>query len=177
MYSAPSRRRTQNSKGDKLNLVPILDSVFILIFFLLLSAQFIKIYEINSNVPIVSSQPPPPLKKPPLSLTLEITEKKMILLSGQPLSAMKEFAVDEEGNFPVDELHELLIDVKKKNKEEKTIIIEPSNEVTYEHIVKIMDAVRTFKKTDESVYGKDKDGVDIVLENLFEDIIFGNITS
>jgi hypothetical protein len=37
-------------KPEKLNLVPILDSVFIFIFFLLMSAQFVDVYEIGSSV-------------------------------------------------------------------------------------------------------------------------------
>ncbi|MCB9094429.1 MAG: biopolymer transporter ExbD [Halobacteriovoraceae bacterium] len=176
MYRLPSRRRTQPDKSRKLNLVPILDSVFILIFFLLVSANFLKIFEINSNVPIVSSSPPPPSKKPPLSLTLEITPNNLVLKSGSNQRVMKSFAKTEAG-YPVDELHSFLIGVKKDNSSEKTIIFEPEYEVDYESLVKIMDAVRLLKKTDDAIYTKGDDGVDTRLEMLFEDIIFGNITS
>ena len=52
-YKLPSRRR-RAKKGDGINLTPILDAVFIFIFFLILSAQFIKTFEINSDIPLVS---------------------------------------------------------------------------------------------------------------------------
>ena len=39
-------------KPEKLNLVPILDSVFIFIFFLLMSAQFVDVFEIGSSLPM-----------------------------------------------------------------------------------------------------------------------------
>ena len=63
-YRTPTSRRTKKKKQG-LNLIPILDAIFILIFFLLMSAQFVKIYEIGSDVPIVSDQEPPKDKKKP----------------------------------------------------------------------------------------------------------------
>ena len=41
------------NRKTKPNLIPIMDAVFIFIFFLLMSAQFIDIYEINSDAPAV----------------------------------------------------------------------------------------------------------------------------
>ena len=58
MYRVPSRRKTKKQMA-KPNLIPILDAVFIFIFFLLMSANFIKIFEISSDVPIVSTVEPP----------------------------------------------------------------------------------------------------------------------
>ncbi len=178
MYHLPSRRK-KKKKTDKLNLVPILDSVFILIFFLLLSAQFIKIFEINSNVPIVSPAEPPPSKKnkEPLSLTVEISKDAIILLTGSNQSELKKFLANPEGEFPLVDYHTFLIDLKKKHIDEKTVIFEPSEEVEYEQIVKVMDATRLLDKTDETIYKKDEIGNDVPLEFLFDDIIFGNITS
>ena len=57
MLRAPSRRK-RKEPVKRLNLIPILDAVFIFIFFLLMSANFIKIYEVQSDVPIVSTTPP-----------------------------------------------------------------------------------------------------------------------
>ena len=54
----PSSRR-KKKPDEKLNLVPIMDSVFIFIFFLLMSAQFIHVMEIGSPVPILSAAEPP----------------------------------------------------------------------------------------------------------------------
>ncbi len=177
MYHTPSRR-IKKKKNDRLNLVPILDSVFILIFFLLLSAQFIRIFEISSNVPIVSpADPPPPKNKEPLNLTVEIAKDSIKLLTGNNQVEVKKFEADLEGNFPLEEYHAFLIDLKKKNIDEKTVIFEPSEDVAYEKIVEIMDATRLLEKTDETLYKFDKVEGDVPLEFLFDDIIFGNITS
>jgi biopolymer transport protein ExbD len=45
MLKIPTSRKRKKPE-EKLNLVPIMDSVFIFIFFLLMSASFLKIYEI-----------------------------------------------------------------------------------------------------------------------------------
>jgi biopolymer transport protein ExbD len=179
MYTTPSGRRKSKFIEKKLNLVPILDSVFILIFFLLLSASFLKIYEINSNVPIISSAPPPKNKKPPLALTLEIKLKKLIVLTGEaPQTVIKTFDWEEQKEtFPLEEIHSFIIDLKKKHPDDFTAILEPDLEVNFDNIVKIMDAIRLVKKTDDTIWKKDKDGVDTKVETLFDDIIFGNITS
>ncbi len=175
----PSGRRKGKNESKRLNLVPILDSVFILIFFLLLSASFLKIYEINSNVPIISSTPPPPSKKKPLALTMEISPQRLVIKTGEaPQRTIKSFSFnEEEDSFPYEELHSFMLDLKKRHVSEKTIILEPNTEVEYEVIVKIMDAVRMVRKTDDAIFEKDKDGVDVKVEALFDDIIFGNITS
>ena len=48
MIRAPSGRKNKK-KVKPLNLIPILDSVFIFIFFLLMSANFVEFFEIQSN--------------------------------------------------------------------------------------------------------------------------------
>lgn len=179
MYSMPSSRRKGKNESKRLNLVPILDSVFILIFFLLLSASFLKIYEINSNVPIISSTPPPPSKKKPLGLTMIVTPQSIVIKTGDaPGRTIKTFGFNTvEDSFPYEELHSFMLELKKSNKDEKTIILEPNQEVDYDTIVKIMDSVRMIRKTDDAIFTKDKDGIDTKVEVLFDDIIFGNITS
>ena len=74
MLRKPSRKNYKY-EFKRPNLIPILDAVFIFIFFLLLSANFLQVYEINSNVPTVSSSPPPKNQKP-INLGIKIYEKK-----------------------------------------------------------------------------------------------------
>lgn len=175
-YRLPTKRR--NKKGDeKLNLIPILDAVFIFIFFLLMSAQFIKIYEIASDVPIVSSSPPPQDDKKPLALTLEITNSGFTLLAGIPAKTLKSIKKTTEGEYDLISLHDYLLEIKKRNKSEKAIVLEPKINLTYEEIVKIMDAVRLIKNTDDAIYEQDKDGLDVKIKELFSKIIFGNLLS
>lgn len=177
VYRVPSRRkhRTQ-AKGP--NLIPILDAVFIFIFFLLMSASFIKIYEIPSDVPIVSESSPPTSNKKPLALTLIFEKDGLILKRGVPAKTIGTFGKDQNGDYDLLSLRTRLIRIKKSFLSERTIIFEPRIDVNYEKLIQVMDAVRMFRKTDEALFIKDKkDGVDTKVRQLFSNIVFGNIQS
>ena len=175
MLRKPSRRNYKY-KFQRPNLIPVLDAVFIFIFFLLLSANFMSLFEINSNVPIVSSSPPPKKKKKPLNLTLKIYKNKMKVLTGIPLRTVKSIK-NINNKYDLTTLHDLLISIKRKNIREKTIILEPLTNVEYEVLVMIMDSVRILQNTDPSLFIKDKDNQDRKVFSLFDDIVFGNIKS
>jgi biopolymer transport protein ExbD len=175
-YKKPTRRK-KNKEDQGLNLVPILDAVFILIFFLLMSAQFVKIYEIGSDVPIISNSEPPKDKKKPLALTVEITKNGFSISTGVPAKRIKRIGKNQNGDYDLLTLHEFLVDLKKTNLSEEVIVIEPIVDLTYEEIVKIMDEVRVLKKTDDALFKKDKDGLDVQLKTLFSKIMFGNLMS
>ena len=70
-----------------------------------------------------------------------------------------------------------LVELKKNNVEEETVVLEPLVDLSYEEIVKIMDTVRKIEKTDESIYRKDKIDGDVLIKTLFSKIMFGNIMS
>lgn len=176
MLRVPTSRKRRKEE-TKLNLVPIMDSVFIFIFFLLMSASFLKIYEIGSPIPIVSDSEPPKDKKVPLALTLTAEDNNLILSRGVPSRQIKSFARQGDGQFNYEELHMTLVDIKKDNVDENSIIFEPVGDLTYEEIVKIMDAVRELRKTDEAIFKTGKDGVDEKIKELFDKIIFSNLMS
>lgn len=176
MYQAPSRRKSRKDIS-KPNLTPILDAVFIFIFFLLMSANFIKLFEISSDVPLLSSQPPPRNQKPPLALTLKITEQGLRFYSGVPARHMKSFGQDDEGQYPFEEIREFLMEIKKKHPKENSIVFEPEIDLEYLKLVEIMDAVRMLNDIDEAIYYRDKDDMDVRAKDLFGNIIFGNIQS
>jgi biopolymer transport protein ExbD len=176
MLKVPTSRKRKKPE-EKLNLVPIMDSVFIFIFFLLMSASFLKIYEIGSPIPIISESEPPKEKKDPLALTMKIDTDTVTLLSGVPSRPFKSFARQTAGEFNYEEIHSSLIELKMKHLDEDSIIFEPVGDLTYEEIVKIMDAVRVFNKTDEAVFKTNKDGIDEKVKNLFDKIIFSNLMS
>ena len=173
MLRKPSRKNFKY-KFQRPNLIPILDAVFIFIFFLLFSADFVNLFEINSNVPIVSSSPPS--KKIPLNLTLRITPSSLTLKTGLSGRVVKRIRKNSNG-YDLNNLHQTLIGIKKRNINERTIIFEPTNSVDYETIVKIMDEVILLRRTDEALYKKDSSGTDVRVKALFDDIIFGNIQS
>lgn len=172
----PSSRRKRRPE-QKINLVPIMDAVFIFIFFLLMSAQFLQVMEIGSPVPIISNETPPQEDKNPLVLQLLIQEAELVLTKGMNKQIVGRYGRRVDGSYELDELHQKLIELKKTKIEEETIIFQPEWDLAYEDIVKIMDSVRVLKKTDEALFRKDKDGLDIKVQSLFSKIIFGNLMS
>jgi biopolymer transport protein ExbD len=176
MLKVPSSRKRKKPE-EKLNLIPIMDSIFIFIFFLLMSATFLKINEVGSDVPIISDSEPPKNDKDPLALTLVIETNEIILSQGIPSRPVQKFQRQADGLFNYEELHSVLIGIKKEHVKENSIIFEPVGDLTYEEIVKIMDAVRKMNKTDEAIYMPNKEGVDEKLKELFSKIVFSNLMS
>jgi biopolymer transport protein ExbD len=176
MLRVPTSRKRKRPE-EKLNLVPIMDSVFIFIFFLLMSASFLKIYEIGSPIPIISESEPPKQDKEPLALAMTLETDEIILLKGVPQREIKRFKRLPDGTFDYEAIHSALIEIKKQNVDEDSIIFEPIGELTYEEIVKVMDAVRMIKKTDDTIMKPNKEGIDEPLKGLFDKIIFSNLMS
>ena len=177
MLRTPSGRRERRRRGEKLNLVPMLDSVFIFIFFLLMSASFLNLFEISSDVPIVSNTPPPKKTKPPLALTVIIERDSILVATGVPSSVRKKFNKNVRGDYDLAAFKNYLVLLKKRYKKEDMAILEPRINLKYETLIKIMDTIRTMENVDEDIFYIDKQGVSRKLENLFSKIIFGNIFS
>ncbi len=174
MYRMPSKRRKVSSDAVPLNMVAMVDAMFNILFFILITSVFVSILQIPSPLATVSEKDPP-LDKVPLALTLEINEKKILVKGGVPSKVIETFE-KAETDYPWEAVHLYLIELKKKHPLENTAILEPDKAVAYKDIVKLMDAIRVLQRNEEALYGTDKDGVPVRLEFLFESLIFGNIT-
>ncbi len=141
-----------------------------------MSANFNKVFEVQSDVPIVAVKPPKN-KKNPLALTIKVKGTGFELFKGVPSHFMGKIKKTETGEYDMEELHVYLVNLKKKHAEERDIVLEPVVDIDYEVIVKIMDSVRLYRNTDEEVWIKDKDGIDVKAKYLFDKIVFGNIRS
>ncbi|HXH30095.1 MAG TPA: biopolymer transporter ExbD [Bacteriovoracaceae bacterium] len=142
-------------KPEKLNLVPILDSVFIFIFFLLMSAQFVDVYEIGSSVPMLKESKDKPDEKDPLNLTLQVDkDKKIVVTTGLKSPRSRTFASTQ---YP--ELKTYLRELKEKNPKENTMILRADPKVPFQALITVID------NTQENKDSKKK---------LFEQIVFDN---
>ncbi len=176
MYRLPSHRRRAAEEHPGINLVPMVDSIFNVIFFLLMTTTFISIFEIKSPIPFVSSEKVNE-EKDKLNLLIEIKSAEIILKDAASDSVLKTFPKDlSNPEQALSSLHQHLVGIKKESPKEDTIIINPDAVIDYEYIVKVMDSVRELEKTDESIYFKDEQGVSVKSETLFSNIIFGNLT-
>lgn len=126
----------KKKKVARLNLIPILDAIFIFIFFLLMSAQFLDIYEIGTDAPI-SASIDEDSKKKPLNLTIEINKNSIILKTGLNGDIKKQLKHDQ-----LEDLNIFLSDLKGEHPEENSAIIKPNASVDYELIVKVIDNIK-----------------------------------
>jgi biopolymer transport protein ExbD len=164
MYRIPSARRRKKA-DEKLNLVPILDCVFILIFFLLFSAEFIKVYEIGSDLPIVTEAPQPPKDKDqdkePLNLTLVIRPNEVIFKSGDEKVLQKySYPFASKETYP--QIADFISKLKADYPSENWIIVEPHADLPYDELVMILDRVRFKIENNEKI-------------PLFNQLVFGNV--
>lgn len=141
------RQRHEMKKVEKLNLIPIMDAVFIFIFFLLMSAQFVKVHEIGSSVPMVREVKQDKLDKDPLNLVLEIHTDKVIVRKGKN--------GDEVGRFNDDQWDKLrltLKDLKAKHPTEKVAQIRPQEKVKFDRLIKVIDHAKEEPTTKTKIF-------------------------
>ncbi len=137
-------------KPEKINLVPILDAVFIFIFFLLMSAQFVDVYEIGSKLPMTKEADRDETKDP-LNLTVEVKKEEIIIKTGLRTVTTKKFSWEDEAL-----INSYLVDLKKKYQEENTVIVKADKKVSFQELVKAIDLTQSEN------------------EKLFEQIVFDN---
>lgn len=160
-------QRRRIKKMPKLNLIPILDAIFIFIFFLLMSAQFLDIYEIGSDAPITTSVEQPKPDKEPLNLTLEIKKDKIVVKTGLDGNVYKSISESE-----LSKLNDILIELKNQNPKENSAILKPVSNYEYHKIVKIIDATREVIKPNVYVTSVDDNNRKYASRVLFDKIIF-----
>jgi biopolymer transport protein ExbD len=148
------RVRYQAKKMERLNLIPIMDAVFIFIFFLLMSAQFINIFDISTNLPMIKDTSENPNKDEPLDLNIELMMDKIVVKTGKQQKVKAEF-----GNTQAewDQFRALMVDLKKKFPKENVVTIDSQKTVPFQRLVKTIDHTQ-----------KNKEGT----IKLFEQVVF-----
>jgi biopolymer transport protein ExbD len=141
-------------KPEKLNLVPILDSVFIFIFFLLMSAQFVDVYEIGSSVPMTKEAKDEKQEKDPLNLTLEVTKNQIVVKTGLRSPRSRTFASEQ-----TKEMKEYLVELKRQHPKENTMILKADPKISFQNLVTVIDNTQNPKE---------------MKNPLFEQIVFDN---
>lgn len=148
------KQKYKMKKPEKLNLVPILDSVFIFIFFLLMSAQFVEVYEIGSAVPMTKEAKDEKIEKDPLNLTVEVTKDQIIVKTGLRQPQSRSFASTAESD-----VKEYLTKLKAQYPKENTMVLKADPKISFQRLVTVIDTTQT---------GTDKKS------KLFEQIVFDN---
>jgi len=79
------RKRKQQEDGDKaeIDLTPMLDVVFIMLIFFIVTASFVKEKTINVNVPEDSNAPPPPPSDDNSTILIMVDEQDDVYIDGR----------------------------------------------------------------------------------------------
>ena len=161
-------RSREEQKMERLNLVPIMDAVFIFIFFLLFSAQFIKIYQLETQAPIISTIPSDKkFDKEPLSLKVKDTPRQTDDFTG--VISKNEFSLylDEENSLNT--LSQKLLELRKGHPDDDEAIVAPDISVTYKDIIQVIEAVQ--KIPDGAELTIEKDGKMKSLKKIFSNVV------
>ena len=140
-----ARRQARNHgryRGrNDLNIVPMLDVMVILVFFLIFTAVFSKTSVLELSLPAPSSDAPP--LPPQLELEI-IVRSNSIEIADRGSAPLRKIRAGTAGH-DLAGLTEYLKIVKAKfpEKTDATVLLEP--EVSYDTMVQVMDAVRTFE--------------------------------
>ncbi len=129
-------------KITHLNIVSLIDVFAVLVFFLLVSSSIsaARLNIISLNLPSPDQAAPPPEQdKVPLQLTIEMRSNGLtVFASGKPL---RHFA-STSGDYDIDALSELLVQVKRTAPEEKSVTLLFEPEIPYDNVIQVMDATR-----------------------------------
>lgn len=130
-------------KPEKLNLVPIMDAIFIFIFFLLSSAQLVDVYEINISTPI---------KKEIINQSDDRNFNLVVIPNEESLEiefGLKEITKKKFKYLQRGEIIAFLMDLKKSNPTENTIRIRTSPEVKFKKAIEAIDLTQDPKLTNK----------------------------
>jgi biopolymer transport protein ExbD len=131
-----------HSGRDDLNIVPMIDMMVILVFFLIFTAVFSKTNILQLNLPASSSNPAPPL---PPGLKLEvIVHADDIIVNDRNSGPLKVLANTADG-YDLDALSLFIRQVKSQYPDmtDATVLLSPN--IPYDALVQVMDTVRVYQ--------------------------------
>ncbi len=181
---ARKRRVNTENRGEssfEIDLSPLLALMVTLIPMMLLATVFVKITVVETPLPqAVKAAIEKDRKKKKRETTIELKMNNnkgfdLVVKYGASTKYRKQITgSDLKRNLET--LHNELVVVKKNNIEIYQILFKPADGVSYQEIVKVMDASREFTANDPKLYIKDKETNESVeLKVMFPDLIFNNI--
>jgi biopolymer transport protein ExbD len=132
----------QNKFNDipKINVIPVLDAVFIFIFFLLMSAQFLDFYEVGTMKPEIEAGESVDKNKSK-NLKVKLLPNQILVTVNPSEDVLQRFTWDERSLV---NLKAFMQGLKQKYPKENSIIIKPQDSIKYEKIIRITDLVQQY---------------------------------
>ena len=127
---------------DDLNLVPMIDMMVILVFFLIFTAVFSKTNILQLNLPASSTTTPLDLPK---DLKLEVIIRPDDLVVNDRNSGPLHVIANTAGGYDYANLSEFMRRIKAQFPQMTDATILPSPATSYDTLVQVMDAVRVYE--------------------------------
>lgn len=150
-----SRKRKKSIKNEpetdiELNIIPFIDVFSMLNTFLLFSAVFVATGILEVQVPFLSSAPPPKEEgERTLEVKVDAEKTKLQVITEytkEPRNEQKfDFPNSKEG---IDLMHDRLVAIRKANPNQDKVTFFSEDDVIWENISAILDAIKFRKQTD-----------------------------
>ena len=127
---------------DDLNIVPMIDMMVILVFFLIFTAVFSKTNILQLNLPANSNAAPLDLPK---GLKLEVIIRPNDLVINDRNSGPLKVLENTAAGYDLESLSEFMRRVKSQFPQMTDATILPSPAVPYDTLVQVMDTVRIYQ--------------------------------
>jgi biopolymer transport protein ExbD len=135
-----SRNHARYRGRNELNVVPMIDMMVILVFFLIFTAVFTRTNVLELNLPGADAAVP----DLPEGLNLEvIVRKDLIEVADRGTGVLK--SLPSTGAYDLKGLSEFLMQVKSKYPDNTSASILLEQDVQYDTLVQVMDKVRVFE--------------------------------
>jgi biopolymer transport protein ExbD len=142
--SKVARRVTRNHARYRgrhdINVVPMIDMMIILVFFLIFTAVFTKTNILELNLPGADSAVP----DLPEGLNLEIVVRRGVIEVADRGTGLLKSLPSTTGSYDLKGLSDYLQLVKSKYQEKTDATILLEQEISYDTLVQVMDTVRVF---------------------------------
>ena len=126
---------------DDLNIVPMIDMMVILVFFLIFTAVFSKTNILQLNLPANATAAP----ELPKGLKLEVLIRPNDLLVNDRNSGPLKLIENTANGYDLDALSAFMRQVKSQFPDMLDATILPTPDVSYDTLVQVMDTVRVYQ--------------------------------
>jgi len=127
---------------DDLNIVPMIDMMVILVFFLIFTAVFSKTNILSLNLPASATAAPVELPK---SLKLEVIIRPDDIVVNDRNSGPLRTIVNTAAGYDLDALSEFIRQVKSQFPQMTDATVLPGPAVSYDTLIQVMDTVRVYQ--------------------------------
>ncbi len=156
------RHKKHGDGGSKyndieLNVMPFIDVFSLLTTFLLMAAVFVAIGIIEVQIPFLSTNKPESNPPRTLDLKVDMEKDKVLVITSYtkpPINKVeKKFEVNESG---IEKLHVYMVSIKRKNQEIDKLSFFTEDDVVWEDMSKVLDAIKLRKENDPIFVPSDK---------------------